>query len=300
MKSRLLHASVVLLVCAGCTSGSPGAPSPTTAGLVTASRATGPSTAPTSGSLSPTPSAGTPTSVPPTLATSPTPVTTRPPSPAPQPTTSAKPVTRPATVVSVLPTSAKVVALTFDGGADSRGAAAIVTVLRREHVPATFFVTGRFVAAYPWIVRDLATLGPVGNHTYDHPHLPTLSEQALVSQLDQTRAAIIGVTGTDPIPFFRFPFGDSDARTRSLVAANGYQAVGWTVDSLGWQGTSGGQSATKVTDRVVRAARAGEIVLMHLGAHPDDNSTLDADALPQVISRLRALGYTFVTLDLLR
>src|SRR5690348_779965 len=48
---------------------------------------------------------------------------------------------------------------------------------------------------------------------------------------------------------------------------------------------------------VADAARPGEIVLMHVGATPDDHSTLDAAALPRVISGPRAGGYTFVTLD---
>ena len=150
------------------------------------------------------------------------------------------------------------------------------------------------------LIGDLATVGSVGNHSWDHPHFPTLTDTQVASQLDRTRSAIIAATGKDPIPFFRFPFGDSDGRTRTLVGAQGYQAVGWTVDSLGWKGTSGGMTASKVVDRVVSAARPGEIVLMHLGANPDDHTTLDADALPQIIERLRATGYRFVTLESLR
>ncbi len=203
-------------------------------------------------------------------------------------------------MVTTLPVSAKVVALTFDGGADSRGAAGILATLRSKGVPASFFVTGKFVAAYPALVAELATVGPVGNHSWDHPHFPTLTDAQVASQLDRTRSAIITATGKDPIPFFRFPFGESDARTRTLVGGKGYQAVGWTVDSLGWKGTSGGQSVATVVNRVVAAARPGEIVLMHLGANPDDHTTLDADALSQIIDRLRAQGYRFVTLDTLR
>ena len=51
--------------------------------------------------------------------------------------------------------------------------------------------------------------------------------------------------------------------------------------------------------RVLGALRPGEIVLMHVGSNPDDHSTLDADALPQLISQLKARGYSFVTLDAL-
>ena len=51
--------------------------------------------------------------------------------------------------------------------------------------------------------------------------------------------------------------------------------------------------------RVLGALRPGEIVLMHVGSNPDDRSTLDADALLQLISRLKARGYSFVTPDAL-
>jgi peptidoglycan/xylan/chitin deacetylase (PgdA/CDA1 family) len=203
-------------------------------------------------------------------------------------------------IVSVLPTSSKVVALTFDGGAGNEGAAKVAATLRAQGVPASFFVTGKFAAANPSLVADLATIGPVGNHSWDHPHFTTLTDSAVQAEVAKARAQISAVTGKDPVPFFRFPFGESDARTRALVAAAGYREIGWTVDSLGWEGTSGGQSVDKVIARVVAAARPGEIVLMHLGAHPTDHSTLDADALGQVIAKLRAAGYSFVTLDSLR
>jgi peptidoglycan/xylan/chitin deacetylase (PgdA/CDA1 family) len=84
-----------------------------------------------------------------------------------------------------------------------------------------------------------------------------------------------------------------------VVNDAGYVAVRWTVDTLGWQGTSGGASASSVRRRVLDSARPGEIVLMHLGANPDDGTTLDAQALPDVIESLRDLGYGFVTLDAL-
>ena len=76
----------------------------------------------------------------------------------------------------------------------------------------------------------------------------------------------------------------------------GYGAVGWTVDSLGWQGTATGGSAEGIRERVLAALRPGAIVLMHVGAAPD-GSTLDADALPQLITEIRARGYRLVGLD---
>jgi len=64
-------------------------------------------------------------------------------------------------------------------------------------------------------------------------------------------------------------------------------------------GTAGHITVAVVTSRVLGAARPGEIVLMHVGSNPDDHTTLDAGALPRVISELRARGYSFVTLDVL-
>jgi peptidoglycan/xylan/chitin deacetylase (PgdA/CDA1 family) len=75
--------------------------------------------------------------------------------------------------------------------------------------------------------------------------------------------------------------------------------VRWTIDTLGWEGTAGHIAPSVVVSRVLSALRPGEIVLMHVGSNPDDHSTLDADALPGVISEVRARGYSFITLDAL-
>ena len=101
--------------------------------------------------------------------------------------------------------------------------------------------------------------------------------------------------GAETRPFFRFPFGAVNSRVLGIVNNMGYVGVRWTVDSLGWQGTSGGMTVQKVVDRVLAGLQPGEIVLMHVGSHPTDHSMLDAAALPQIVDAIRARGYTFVT-----
>lgn len=204
-------------------------------------------------------------------------------------------------VVTRIPTSRRVVALTFDGGAGTQGAASILATLRSTSVPASFFVTGKFASANPGLVRQMARVGPVGNHSWDHPHFPTLSDTAIRQQLDRTRSAVLTATGTDPRPFFRFPFGDWSAHSLAVVHSAGYGAVGWTTDSLGWKGTKlGGMTVDTVVARVLAGRTPGQVVLMHVGANPDDGTTLDAAALPRIIAGYRAAGYGFVTLDALR
>jgi peptidoglycan/xylan/chitin deacetylase (PgdA/CDA1 family) len=202
--------------------------------------------------------------------------------------------------VEVIPTSQKVVALTFDAGANADGLPAILSTLTSQNVKATFFVTGNFANANPTSVRDITARGHrLGNHSMTHPYLTKLSDAAVLNEINGARTAIMAAGGGDPKPFFRFPYGDRTAHTISLVNGAGYIAVSWTVDTLGWKGTSGGVTTQTVVDRAVGAARPGEIVLMHVGSNPDDHTTLDATALPTVIAKLKALGYGFVTLDTL-
>ena len=192
------------------------------------------------------------------------------------------------------------VALTFDAGANADAIPSIVATLRREGVPATFFLTGNFVRDFPAAARSIAAAGfRIGDHTVTHPYLTRLSDAAVRQEILGAAQQIISVTGKNPVPLFRFPFGDSDARIVALANQAGYVPVRWTVDTLGWQGTAGHISASVVVSRVLAGASPGEIVLMHVGSNPDDHTTFDADALPQVISGLRAQGYSFITLDAL-
>ena len=107
----------------------------------------------------------------------------------------------------------------------------------------------------------------------------------------------MAATGVDPRPYFRFPFGAVDARVIGLVNEQCMVPFRWTTDSLGWKGTSGGMNVDSVRARVVNGARPGGVVLFHVGANPNDGSTLDADALPGIIADLSAQGYRFVTLE---
>jgi peptidoglycan/xylan/chitin deacetylase (PgdA/CDA1 family) len=200
-------------------------------------------------------------------------------------------------VWSHIPTTEHVVALTFDGGANADGLPSILRVLRTSGVPASFFLTGAFARDFPTLARDVATGGfRIGNHSVDHPYFTRLSDSQIRSEVMDAAGIIKTITGTEPSPFFRFPYGDRDARTLSVVNGLGYVAIGWTVDTLGWEGTSGGITVQKVITRVMDSLTPGEIVLMHVGSNPSDRTTLDADALPAIIQSLRSAGYSFVTL----
>ena len=204
------------------------------------------------------------------------------------------------TIWTRIPTTARVVALTFDAGANGDGLPSILATLHSTGVAASFFLTGRFAATYPSLAAQVAGAGyRVGDHSIDHPYFTRLSNAQVDSEVLGAAQTIKAVSGAESAPFFRFPYGDSDVRTLAEVNRIGYAAIGWTVDTLGWEGTSRGISTAEVVSRVLANLQPGEIVLMHVGSNPTDHSTLDADALPQMITEVRAAGYGFVSLDAL-
>lgn len=280
----LTTATLALVLLAGCSSPGPGTdPSPTPAGPVTRSPAPAPE---------PSPSPTTPAPEPAPAPEPPAPPATPDPSPA------ALPARLLGTDWERLPTTDRVVALTFDGGSSDTGVTSILATLAGRDVEATFFLTGDFARRFPTQVSRVVAAGHrLGNHSDNHEHYPALTDAEIAADLAAAEAAIAAAGGEAAGPLFRFPFGDRTSADVRAVNLAGYVPVRWTVDSLGWKGTSGGLTATAVADRVLAAATPGEIVLMHVGANPDDGTTLDADALPAVIDGLRAAGYSFVTLD---
>ena len=193
-----------------------------------------------------------------------------------------------------LQTKQHVVALTFDGGGNADGAKRILAVLRREHVPATFFLTGHFVRTYPAIARAIGRRYVVGNHTVDHRELVGLSSASVTHEIADAAAMIERATGRDTHPLFRFPYGARDSRTLAICHRLGYVSIRWTVDTWGWMGSSL-QTPAGAQRRVLDHLVPGEIVLMHLGS-ARDGTRIDTLALPGLIRSVLARGYRFVTL----
>ncbi len=194
----------------------------------------------------------------------------------------------------------KIVALTFDGGSGAEAVDNILGTLKSGHVPATFFLTGNFISDFPAKARAIAAAGErIADHSVSHPHFVAdhLTDAQMRAQVLDARQRIIATTGVDPWPWFRFPYGDFNAHAISVVNSVGFVPIGWTVDTLGWEGAKDtGITVTTIVNRVLANLKPGEIVLMHVGAAPD-GTTLDAAALPSIISAVRARGYSFVTLD---
>lgn len=204
--------------------------------------------------------------------------------------------TRRGVEVERLPTKAKVVALTFDGAWDDSGVPRILAALARHHATATFFVTGSWVKRYRSAARRIARHYPLANHSWSHPQMTGLSNAAIRKEVRRAAWWIHAVSGHGPRPLFRFPYGDRDARTVRVVNGLGYTSVRWSIDTWGWMGPTEGQSRATVIHRVATMLTPGAIVLLHIGANRD-GSTLDADALPAILTLLERRGYRTVGLE---
>lgn len=201
----------------------------------------------------------------------------------------AKGIRTQAIIYSSARTTKKIVALTFDDG-PSVYTPEVLGVLKRFHVPATFFLIGENVDLYPQYVRDEVKQGElVGDHTFTHPDLETISAAAVRWQLSHTEAAIFEAAHYVP-HWFRPPYGSVNASIADLAAGLGLRTVLWSVDPSDWSlpGTEA------IIDRVVGAVVPGSVVLMHDGG---GNRGETVAALPVIIEKLRSEGYRFVNLD---
>lgn len=193
---------------------------------------------------------------------------------------------RPPGKFNAISTSRPVIALTFDDGPHPELTPKLLDILREKGVRATFFVIGGNVDKYPEIARRIVAEGhEIANHSYSHPALTGVGPAGLYQELKGTSDAILRATGRLPRSM-RPPYGANNAQVeRAVLQEHGMDMVMWSVDPLDWKRPG----AAVVTKRLVDGARPGAILLAH-DIHPGT-----VEAIPEVISQLKAKGYTFVT-----
>ncbi len=198
--------------------------------------------------------------------------------------------------VSSIKTDKKIVALTFDAGGNADGVDKILEILEKENIKGSFFLTGNFISKFPEKTEKIIKNGgDLGNHSYSHPYFTQISDEKIKEELEKTEDQLSKL-GAKFQPFFRFPYGNRDARTMLAVYNKGYMNIRWTIDTLGWEGTSEGMTKELVENKVLSKIQPGSIVMMHLGSNPTDKTHLDSEALPDIIKSLREQEYEFVTL----
>lgn len=232
--------------------------------------------------------------VPPTVTPSPsltafvTPTVTSTPAPLPTPTL-------PAVLITSGDWVEPYIALTFDLCQDPQYPAgfdaAIVDVLTRYGVPATFFMGGDWMRTHPEETKALASnpTFELGNHSWSHPNFETLSPEEMDREIVMTEDELFKLTGRHS-RLFRFPSGTYNALGLQVVAEHGLHAIQW--DSVSGDPDPAFDAATILTE-VQRTARKGSIVIMHANGR----GWHTAEALPSIIEYLQNKGLTLVTVS---
>jgi cellulose synthase/poly-beta-1,6-N-acetylglucosamine synthase-like glycosyltransferase/peptidoglycan/xylan/chitin deacetylase (PgdA/CDA1 family) len=189
----------------------------------------------------------------------------------------------------------RTVALTFDDGPDPKWTPAVLAVLRRYHVPATFFLVGAHAAAYPSLVRaELAGGDEVGSHTYTHTNLATAAGWREGFELALTQNALAGAAAVHT-RLLRMPYSSeadaltaADWRAARQAGLDGYTVVLTNLDTRDW--------ARPGVKRIVAAAMPargkGAVIMFHDGG---GNRAQTVAALAIIITRLHSEGYRFAT-----
>ncbi|MCX5388159.1 polysaccharide deacetylase family protein [Streptomyces sp. NBC_00083] len=199
-----------------------------------------------------------------------------------------------------IPTTAHTVALTFNAAWDEQGLATVLEVLRQQDAPATFFLTGQFAERHPAAARTIAAARQgIANHSYSHAPFGKLTPAQRAGEITRADRAIREATGIVPLPFFRFPYGDTTPEQIAEVNRLGYADIEWTTDTTGYKGAATGMTVQKAVKRAVDALRPGAIIQMHVGSLDGQGDVLDAQALSQIIDAVRTRGYTVTSLNTL-
>jgi peptidoglycan/xylan/chitin deacetylase (PgdA/CDA1 family) len=190
--------------------------------------------------------------------------------------------------VSRMRTARPVIALTFDDGPHPTLTPRLLDILAQRKVRATFFVIGNRVPPHAGLVRRIAAEGhEIGNHSWAHPDLSRLGDDALFDQIDRAAGAVGDAVGRAPV-VMRPPYGLLSARQRRLVhETRRLPTVLWSVDPEDWRRPS----PATLTARIVAASEPGAVILAH------DIVAPTVAAMPDTLDRLIAGGYGFVTVS---
>lgn len=179
--------------------------------------------------------------------------------------------------------SKPMVALTFDDG-PSVNTTRILNTLEKYNGVATFFITGNNASRYSEILRRIVNEeSQIGNHTYDHLDLTSLSANNIRSQVNRIQNIVYSATGVYPT-VLRPPYGSYNSFVKSNV---NLKMFNWNVDTLDWKT----RNAQSTYNEVMNTLANGNVILMH------DLYSQTADAVDKIVPEIVAKGYQLVTID---
>lgn len=184
----------------------------------------------------------------------------------------------------------KQIYLTFDSGYEGGYTENILATLKKNNVPATFFITAHYLNTAEELVMQMIKDGhAVGNHTVNHKDITAISEEELKKEVMDLHIAVQEKTGYE-MKYFRPPKGEFNDSSIAFLKNLGYTSVLWSNAYDDWNTANQGRSdygKKKLLDNL----HNGCVLLIH--STSEDNMVL----LDDFIKEARAMGYTFASLD---
>lgn len=188
--------------------------------------------------------------------------------------------------------SQKVIYLTFDCGYENGYTASILDTLKKHNAPAAFFVVGNMIESAPDLIRRMVAEGHiVGNHTYHHPDMSSISDQAAFQkELESLEALFQETTGQTMSKYYRPPQGKYNVENLRQAKALGYKTILWSLAYVDWyvdDQPTPEQAYSKLLPRI----HDGAIVLLH------STSRTNAEILDELLTKWEKMGFSFASLD---
>lgn len=184
--------------------------------------------------------------------------------------------------------SLKSVAITFDDGPSDKGTALILDILKKEKVPALFFVIGKNVQGRQEILKRADDEGHIiGNHSFSHNYWFSLkSGKDMLADLQLCDKEVVEVLGKK-MRLFRPPYGVTNPMVRYAVEKGKYTSVGWSLRSFDTNATDG----KALLHSILNKLQGGDVILLH------DWGQFTAAILPELIHKIREKGYEIQRAD---
>ncbi len=186
----------------------------------------------------------------------------------------------------------KVIYLTFDCGYENGNTDGILTALKKHNVSATFFVVGHFLESAPDMVKRMVEEGhTVGNHTYHHPDMSKISDEATFRQeMEETSNLYKEITGQDMAMYYRPPQGKYSASNLEMAQKLGYSTFFWSLAYVDWN-VDDQPSCEEAMEKMTSRIHPGAVVLLH------NTSSTNAAVLDDLLTKWESMGYSFGTLE---
>ena len=186
----------------------------------------------------------------------------------------------------------KVLYLTFDCGYENGNTENILNALQKHNAKATFFVVGHFLESAPDLVKRMQAEGHmVGNHTWHHPDMDTISsEDKFREELELVADKYQEITGAELNHFYRPPQGKYNLNNLEMAQKLGYKTIFWSLAYVDWNvdaQPSREEAFSKLTGRV----HPGAVVLLH------NTSKTNGEILDELLTKWEGMGYRFGTLE---